>query len=80
MEEMGKDQEEWFRRFSGFPRGIPDEDTFRRIFERLNPGELMKYPQSWLGGMGEACGRQGALDGKTIRGRGKAGDHRRYIS
>jgi hypothetical protein len=42
MEEMGRDREQWFREFPELPHGIPDEDTFRRIFERLNPGELVK--------------------------------------
>jgi hypothetical protein len=68
MVETGKDREEWFRRFLELPHGIPDEDTFRRIFERLNPGDLMKYPQNWLGEMGEAGGRQVSIDGKTSRG------------
>ena len=49
MEEMGRDREQWFRVFLELPHGIPDEDTFRRIFERLNPGELMKCLQNWLG-------------------------------
>jgi hypothetical protein len=68
IEETGKDREEWFRRFLELPYGIPDEDTFRRIFERLNPGELMKYPQNWLRKMGEAGGRQVSIDvsGDTI--------------
>ncbi|MDR2070364.1 MAG: ISAs1 family transposase [Treponema sp.] len=76
MEEMGRDREEWFRQFLELPHGIPDEDTFRRLFERLNPGELMKCLQSWLGGMREAGGRQVAIDGKTIRGSGKEGEHK----
>jgi hypothetical protein len=36
---MGRDREEWFRQFLELPHGIPDEDTFRRLFERLNPRE-----------------------------------------
>jgi predicted transposase YbfD/YdcC len=76
MEEMGRDREEWFRQFLELPHGIPDEDTFRRIFERLNPGELMRCLQSWLGEKSAAGGRQVSIDGKTIRGSGKAGDHK----
>jgi predicted transposase YbfD/YdcC len=75
MEEMGRDREEWFRQFLELPHGIPDEDTFRRIFERLNPAELMKCLQNWLGGMSKAGGRQIAIDGKTIRGSGMEGEH-----
>jgi hypothetical protein len=40
MEDWGREQEEWFRDFLELPNGIPDKDTFRRLFERLNPGEL----------------------------------------
>jgi hypothetical protein len=56
--------------------GIPDEDTFRRIFERVNPAELMKCLQNWLGGMSEAGWRQVAIDGKTA---GRKGAMGRYI-
>jgi hypothetical protein len=76
FEEMGRDREEWFWRFLDLPHGIPDEDTFHRLFERLDPGELMRCPQSWLGGMNVACRRQVSIDGKTIRGSGKTGEHK----
>ncbi|MDR1863888.1 MAG: transposase family protein [Treponema sp.] len=54
MEELGRDREEWFRQFLELPQGIPEEDPFRRIFERVNPAELMKCLQNWLGGMSTA--------------------------
>ena len=76
MEEMGRDREEWFRGFLELPYGIPDEDTFRRLFERLNPGALMKCLQNWLGEMSEAGGRLVAIDGKTMCGSGKRGEHK----
>ena len=56
IEETGRDREQRFREFLELPNGIPDEDTFRRIFERLNPVELMKCLQNWLGEMSEAGG------------------------
>jgi hypothetical protein len=68
MEEMGRDREEWFGQFLELPHGIPDEDTFCRLFERLNPGELMKCLQNWLEGMSEAGGRQVSIDGNSWRG------------
>ncbi|MDR2782480.1 MAG: transposase family protein [Treponema sp.] len=46
MEEMGRDREGWFRQFLEHLRGIPEEGSFRRLFERLNPVELMKCPQN----------------------------------
>ncbi|MDR2178248.1 MAG: transposase family protein [Treponema sp.] len=43
MEEMERDREEWFRQFPELPHRIPDGGTFRRLFERLNPGALMRF-------------------------------------
>jgi predicted transposase YbfD/YdcC len=75
MEELGREREAWFRQFLELPNGIPDEDTFRRLFERINPAELMGCLQNWLCEMGEAGGRHIAIDGKTIRGSGQEGKH-----
>jgi predicted transposase YbfD/YdcC len=76
MEEVGRDREEWFRQFPELPHGIPDGDTFRRVFERVNPGELMMALQGWLSEMSEPGGRAVSIDGKTIRGSGKTGEHK----
>ena len=40
MEEFGKEREEFLRRFLELPNCIPDNDTFRRVFEKLNPNNL----------------------------------------
>jgi hypothetical protein len=37
MEDWGQEREEWFRDFLELPKGIADKDTFRHLFERLNP-------------------------------------------
>ena len=42
MEEFGKDREEWLRGFLELPHGIPDSDTFRRVYERIEPTALSK--------------------------------------
>ena len=42
MEEFGTEREDWLRSFLELPNGIPDSDTFRRVFERLKPDELSK--------------------------------------
>ncbi len=67
MEVVGNDREEYFRSFLELPNGIPDSDTFRRVFERLNPRELTSCLNEWLGA---ECGEKSvvAIDGKTIRG------------
>jgi len=71
MEEVGREREAWFRQFLELPNGIPDADTFRRVFERVNPAELMKALQGWLCEMSEAGGREVNIDGKTMRGSGR---------
>jgi len=76
MEELGKAWEQWFRKFLELPNGIPDEDTFRRIFERVQPAQLLECLQQWLAQMGRAGGREINIDGKTIRGSAKAGEQK----
>ncbi len=48
MEEFGKEREEWLRTFLELPNGIPDSDTFRRVFERVNPEALSERLYDWL--------------------------------
>ena len=48
MEELGIEREEWLLNFLELLNGIPDSDTFRRVFERLNPAELSKCLSIWL--------------------------------
>jgi predicted transposase YbfD/YdcC len=76
MEEFGQEREKWLLDFLELPNGIPDSDTFRRVFERLEPGELLKCLNNWI----EEKREPGAvinIDGKTIRGSGNAG-HKAY--
>ena len=40
MELFGKERKEWLEKFLELPHGIPDSDTFRRVFERVDPQEL----------------------------------------
>ena len=40
MEMFGREREAWLRRFLELPNGIPDADTFRRVFEAVDPAEL----------------------------------------
>ena len=46
MEDMGRAWEGWLRKF--LELGIPDEDTFRRVFEGVDPAELLGCLQEWL--------------------------------
>ena len=76
MEEFGKERTEWLETFLELPHGIPDSDTFRRVFERINPEALSECLYDWLG-----CHRKEgsviAIDGKTIRG-SKRGSRKAY--
>jgi predicted transposase YbfD/YdcC len=76
MVELGRAWEEWFGTFLKLPNGIPCDDTFRRLFERVNPDQLLKCLQQWLMQISEAGGRDINLDGKTMRGSAKAGEHK----
>jgi predicted transposase YbfD/YdcC len=76
MENFGKERSEWLKTFLELPHGIPDSDTFRRVFERINPRELSKCLNNWLAisrGKGTVVG----IDGKTIRGSGNE-EHKAY--
>ena len=76
MEEFGTEREDWLRGFLELPNGIPDSDTFRRVFERLKPNELSKCLSNWLDDKREP-GSVINIDGKTIRGSGNE-EHKAY--
>ena len=77
MEEFGKDREDWLRGFLELPNGIPDRETFRRVYERLDSKYLTKAMNNWLDSAGNAGGRSIGIDGKTIRGSGNE-EHKAY--
>lgn len=69
MEAFGKSRQEYLAKFLELPNGIPDSDTFRRVFEKLNPSELSSCLINWVS---EERTKRGtvAIDGKTICGSG----------
>lgn len=76
MEAFGKERETLLKTFLELPNGIPDSDTFRRVFERLDPTELSKCLTNWLETTREKRNVV-AVDGKTIRGSENA-NHKAY--
>lgn len=76
MEAFGLEREEWLRTFLELPNGIPDSDTFRRLFERIDPKELSDCLYDWLD-MAREIRAVVAIDGKTIRGSGNSA-HKAY--
>jgi predicted transposase YbfD/YdcC len=76
MEDFGIEREEWLCTFLELPHGIPDSDTFRRVYERLNPKELSACLEGWLDNA-RLKGSIINIDGKTIRGSGNS-SHKAY--
>jgi predicted transposase YbfD/YdcC len=59
----------WFQRFLTLPNGIPSPDTFRRVFEHLDPRAFERCCLDWLRVAADLVGaRHIAIDGKTLRG------------
>ncbi len=77
MELFGNERMEWFKTFLELPNGIPDKDTFRRVFERVDPQELSNWLNQWIEIERKPGGRLISVDGKTIRRSGNA-DHNAY--
>jgi predicted transposase YbfD/YdcC len=68
IEDFGNAKIAWLGTFLDLPNGIPSHDTFRRLFERLDPEEFQKGFLGWIEALHEATERQViAIDGKTLR-------------
>jgi hypothetical protein len=76
IEECGKARKPWLETFLDLKNGIPDKDTFRRVFERLDPAGLAKCLYAWLDRR-DCAGKTMNIDGKTIRGSRNA-QHKAY--
>jgi predicted transposase YbfD/YdcC len=69
IEEYGLNKKEWLETFLKLPFGIPSPDTFRRVFERINPKEFEQCFRVWVQSLVEKLGVEVvAIDGKTHRG------------
>lgn len=67
IEDYGVAKEKWLRTFLELPNGIPSDDTYRRVFERIDPAQLERVYREWvMPYIGGCCGKQIAVDGKTI--------------
>lgn len=76
IEDFGNIRREWLAEFLEIENGIPDKDTFRRVFERLNPGEVAECLYGWLETR-DVVGKTVNIDGKTICG-SKSASHKAY--
>lgn len=69
IETYGEAHEEWLGSFLELPRGIPSADTYRRLFERLEPSALERCFSGWVNQLVEQTGAQVIpIDGKTLKG------------
>ena len=65
---FAKEREVWLRKYLTLPYGIPCDDTFRRVFSRLNPEELQSCFRRWVRAVFRFTGKQVvAIDGKSLR-------------
>lgn len=69
MENYGLSKYDWLKEFLALPNGIPSPDTFRRVFERINPKVFERCFQKWVQSIVEKVGAQVIpIDGKTLKG------------
>jgi predicted transposase YbfD/YdcC len=68
IEDFGNAKIDRLKTFLALPNGIPSHDTFRRLFERLDPDEFQRGFLGRIEALHEATQRQViAIDGKTLR-------------
>ena len=69
MENYGLSKQRWLEEFLSLPNGIPGHDTFRRVFQRINPQVFERCFVKWVGTLVQTLGAQVVpIDGKTLRG------------
>jgi len=69
IENYGISKQVWLEQFLELPHGIPSDDTFRRMFESINPIQLEQCFNSWINTLVTQMGGQVIpIDGKTVRG------------
>ena len=69
IENYGISKQTWLEEFLELPNGIPSDDTFRRVFERIDPQALEQSFAKWLKLlMGSLQQEVIPIDGKTVRG------------
>ena len=69
IENYGLSKQQWLEEFLELPNGIPSDDTFRRVFEKLDPKVLEEKLSQWLQQiMGSVCQEIIPIDGKSLRG------------
>ena len=65
MNLYGLSKHAWLSTFLALPNGIPSPDTFRRVFEKINPKQFEAWVREILG---DFLPKFIAIDGKELRG------------
>lgn len=69
IETYGESHEQWLGQFLELPKGVPSADTYRRLFERIEPEALERCFLSWVKQIAQVTGAQVIpIDGKSVRG------------
>jgi predicted transposase YbfD/YdcC len=69
IEVYAESHQAWLETFLDLKNGIPKADTYRRVFERINPEEFQECFLGWVKQIVEATGAQVIpIDGKTLKG------------
>ncbi|GAX37349.1 ISAs1 family transposase [Nodularia sp. NIES-3585] len=69
IENYGISKQKWLEEFLALPNGIPSDDTFRRVFEFIDPEALNRCFLSWVETLVTKTGGEIIpIDGKSIRG------------
>ena len=68
IEEFGIAKQEWLEGFLELPHGIPCDETFRRVFARLNAVQFQERFMRWVNAVFERTeGQVIPVDGKCLR-------------
>ena len=66
--DFGNAKLKWFGTFLDLPHGIPCQDTFERVFARIDPDAFERCFMNWSEALaGSSRGKLVAIDGKKIR-------------
>ena len=66
---FARDRLDWFAGWLNVSHGAPSADTFRRVFEALDPRELERALVQWISKVSESfAGQVVAIDGKALKG------------
>ena len=69
IENYAQAKQQWLSEFLELPHGIPSDDTFRRVFERIDPSALEASFSRWIEELIPSLNQQIVpIDGKCLRG------------